>query len=267
MTAAARFDADAVRAALAPAVRARLGVLDVLDRVDSTQAELLRRGRAQQDASVLLADAQTAGRGRRGRAWVSPPDSNLYLSMFRRVSGGVRAQAGLSLALGIAAAEAVRARGPTSGDAAAVRVKWPNDLVADGRKLGGLLVETTGEGDGVVAGLGLNLRMPDSARHDIDQAWIDLAGLGIDVSRAALAAAVIEAWFDAFDQFARDGLAAFRARWERLDALRDAPVRIVGAHGERQGIARGIADSGALQVEIGGAVETVFSGDVSLRRA
>lgn len=257
-----RFDASAIAAELAPGVHARLGALDVRDSIDSTQAELLRRGRAQPDASVLLADEQTAGRGRRGRAWVSPPASNLYLSMFRRVHGGVRAQAGLSLALGIAAAEAVRACGATS-----VLLKWPNDLLADGRKLGGLLVETAGEGDGVVAGIGLNLRMPDAARHDIDQPWIDLATLGVSASRARIAAALIGAWLDAFDTFAAAGLAAFHARWQRLDALRDAPVRIVTERGDRHGIARGIADSGALQVEIDGVLETLFSGDVSLRPA
>lgn len=261
-TASQRFDADAIAAVLSPATCTRLGALEVVDSIDSTQAELLRRGRAQPDASVLLADAQTAGRGRRGRDWISPPGSNLYLSMFRRVSGGVRAQAGLSLALGIAAAEAVRGCG-----AHTVGVKWPNDLVADGRKLGGLLVETLGDGDGVVAGIGINLHLPDAARAAIDQPWTDLATLGVSASRTKVAAAVIDAWFEAFDAFAAAGLAAFATRWSTLDVLRDAPVRLISERGERHGIARGIAPGGALRVEIDGAVEDVFSGDVSLRRA
>jgi biotin-[acetyl-CoA-carboxylase] ligase BirA-like protein len=216
------FDAAGVLAALAPSVRERLGALDVVATIDSTQAELLRRGRAQPDASVLIADTQTAGRGRRGRAWVSPPGANLYLSMFRRVYGGVRAQAGLSLALGVAAADAVRNFGVE-----AVGLKWPNDLLVHGRKLGGLLVETVGDGDGVIAGIGLNLRMPDDARGEIDQPWIDLHSLGAYRSRGlSLAAAVVTAWLDAFDLFARDGFAAFAQRWDRLDTLAGAN----GAH-------------------------------------
>lgn len=257
-----RFDTATLAAALSPSARARAGTLEVRDSIDSTQAELLRRGRAQPDGSVLLADTQTAGRGRRGRVWVSPPGANLYLSMFRRVSGGVRAQAGLSLALGIAAAETVRANASP-----AIGLKWPNDLVADGRKLGGLLVETLGDGDAVVAGIGINLRLPDTAHDAIDQPWTDLAALGCTTSRCELAAALVEAWFAAFDTFATHGLAAFSTRWDALDALRDAPVRVIAERGERTGIARGIAPSGALRVAFDGGTEDVFSGDVSLRRA
>lgn len=256
------FDAASVLAALTPTLRERLGGLDVVATIDSTQAELLRRGRAQPDASVLIADRQSAGRGRRGRAWVSPPGANLYLSMFRRVRGGVRAQAGLSLALGVAAAEAVRGFGID-----AVGLKWPNDLLARGRKLGGLLVETVGDGDGVIAGIGLNLRMPVDAQDAIDQPWIDLSILGAAIPRAQLAAAIVAHWFAAFDEFARDGLAAFAPRWNALDAFADAAVRISAATGDRSGIARGIADDGALRIEIDGRIETVISGDVSLRPA
>lgn len=256
------FDAAGVLAALSPALRGRLGALDVVATIDSTQAELLRRGRAQPDASVLIADAQTAGRGRLGRPWVSPPGANLYLSMFRRVHGGVRAQGGLSLALGVAAAEVLRGFG-----IAAVGLKWPNDLLARGRKLGGLLVETIGDGDGVIAGIGLNLRMPADAQARIDQPWIDLAELGAAIPRAQLAAAVVTHWLAAFDDFARHGLAAFTPRWNALDALADAAVRISTPAGDRNGIARGIAIDGALRFEIDGRIETVISGEVSLRPA
>lgn len=262
MNALETFDADAILQALPHATRIRIGALDVRDSIDSTQAELLRRGRAQPDASVLLADQQTAGRGRRGRTWISPPGANLYLSMFRRVSGGVRAQAGLSLALGVASAEALHAAGID-----AVRLKWPNDLLAHGRKLGGLLVETTGEGDAVIAGIGVNVAMPLEAASEIDQVWIDLATLGVAASRTRLAAAIVDAWMHAFDAFARDGFAAFTHQWNALDAFADAPVRIATAHGDRCGIARGIAANGALRVEIDGVIETFVSGDVSLRPA
>lgn len=262
MTDAGTFDAAALAAALPSAMRARLGALDVHASIDSTQSELLRRGRAQPDGAVCIADTQTAGRGRRGRAWVSPPGANLYLSLFRRVHGGVRAQAGLSLALGVAAAEALRAAGAREAG-----LKWPNDLLARGRKLGGLLVETVGDGDGVVAGIGINVRMPPNAEVAIDQPWIDLATLGVGTTRVALAAQLVTAWMDALDSFAHGGLDAFRARWRALDTLADAPVRIATASGDRHGIARGIAADGALQVEIDGHLERFHSGDVSLRPA
>ena len=124
-------DAMALRVALPAAMVARIGRIDCVAQVDSTNAELLRRGAAQPDLAVLLADAQSAGRGRRGRHWQSPPGANLYASLYWRHRREAQALGGLSVVVGLACAEALQALG-----IAAVRVKWPNDLIAQGRKLG-----------------------------------------------------------------------------------------------------------------------------------
>lgn len=240
------LDARAIAAALAPATRVRLRDVEVVGDIDSTNAELTRRG---VPGLALLAESQSAGRGRRGKAWESPPDANLYLSLSWKVGN----PAGLSLAMGIACAEALRD--------ARVRVKWPNDLVADGRKLGGLLIELAG--NVAVIGLGLNVRMPP--RTAIDQPWIDLAQLGVAASRNDLAARLLDAMVAALVEFDARGFAAFEARWQALDALAGRDVRIASGEHVLHGLATGIASDGGLRVVIDGSERLFHSADVSVR--
>lgn len=241
------LDGAAIAAALASATRTRLRDVEVVDAIDSTNAELLRRSSTR---IALLAGSQSAGRGRRGRAWTSPPGANLYLSL----AWPAPPSPGLPLALGVATAEALA--DPR------IRVKWPNDLVADGRKLGGLLIEASG--GRAVIGLGLNVRMP--AGTSIDQPWTDLATLGAAPSRNALAARVLDAWIAALLAFESEGLAAFGERWARRDALAGERVRVLdGAH-VVHGIARGIAADGALRVDVDGTEARFHSAEVSVRR-
>lgn len=263
------LDADALRAMLSPASRARLSALEVAWSIDSTNSELLRREAPSQGAAVLLAERQTGGRGRRGRAWASPLAAHLYLSLSRQFGGGLARLGGLSLVAGIATAEALRDLG--YGD---VRLKWPNDVVVSGadglRKLGGLLVEGGGEHAGpvrAVIGLGLNVRMPAAAAAAIDQPWCDLASLTpTELSRNAIAAAVLERLLDALDEFDRDGLAPFLPRYAVLDALADRHVRIEGPATNCEGSALGLADDGALRVRLDDGSERSFhSGEVSVR--
>jgi BirA family biotin operon repressor/biotin-[acetyl-CoA-carboxylase] ligase len=221
---------------------------------------LLRRGAAQADRAVLIADAQHAGRGRRGQAWHSPPRANLYLSMHARLHRTPQALAGLSLVVGLATAEALHGLGHRE-----VQVKWPNDLLARGRKLGGVLIELAG--DAALIGLGLNLRMPPDAATAIDQPWIDLATLGGDESRACVAAAVLSAWLDALDLFASEGLAPFLARWETHDALAEREVRVLAGSEQWLGRACGIAADGGLRVRLAHGERVFHSADVSLRAA
>ncbi|MFZ2752194.1 MAG: biotin--[acetyl-CoA-carboxylase] ligase, partial [Lysobacteraceae bacterium] len=193
-----RFDdalnAASLRTQLSATTRTRLATLDIVDRIDSTNSELLRRQTSASGIDALFAEQQTGGRGRHGRFWASPPGSNLYLSLARRFNGGLARLGGLSLVVGIAAADALHALG-----AHAVQVKWPNDLVVDDgdslRKIGGVLIEGgTQEGrPRAVIGLGLNVRMPKDAADTIDQPWTDLHALLGDAlpSRTAIAAAVL----------------------------------------------------------------------------
>ena len=266
------LDALAIRDGMTPAARAHLAALEVVWSIDSTNSELLRRPSPEAGTAVLLAERQTGGRGRRGRAWTSPLAAHVYLSLSRTFGGGLARLGGLSLVAGIAVAEALRASG-----FGAIRLKWPNDLVvADAtgplRKLGGLLVEGGGEHAGparAVIGLGLNVRMPAAAAATIDQPWCDLTGLSVEGApvRNAVVTALLIRLLPALEQFDAAGLAPFLPRYAALDALAAQPVTVHGAHSEHAGIALGLADDGALRVRLAEGGERRFhAGEVSVRR-
>lgn len=256
------LDAACIRADLTQ-VSLTLDSLEVAWEIDSTNAELLRRP-ATGGVQVLIAERQTAGRGRRGRSWKSPLAAHLYLSLQRRFDGGVAALAGLSIAVGVAAAEALRALG-----FATVGLKWPNDLVAGDAKLGGILIEFGGEDAGVVRaviGIGINVRMPEVVGAGIDQAWTDLRQLRAPLpSRNALAAALIVAQVIALEEFANCGLAPFVKRWRALDALGGRAVEVIVGDRREPGIALGIDDRGALRVRHADGEHGYHSAEISVR--
>lgn len=258
------LECDRILQALAPEVHPRIAALEVAWSLDSTNSELLRRQTPAGGAMVLLAEQQTGGRGRRGRAWASPVAANLYLSIARHFSGGLARLGGLSLVAGIAVAEALRAQG-----FADVGLKWPNDLVVDGRKLGGLLVEGGGEHGGpirAVIGIGINVRMPETFAAAIDQPWIDLAAMAASApSRNAIAAQVLTRLLPVLEQFDEEGLAPFLPRYASLDALAGREVLIHSAASTEQGLAEGIAADGALRVRMAGRIRNVHAGEVSVR--
>lgn len=263
------LDADAIRAALPATLRKDVTELDVLWSVDSTNSELLRRTTPARGCAVLLAERQTGGRGRRGRRWASPLAAHIYLSLARGFRGGLARLAGLSLAAGVAAGEALHAQGFGS-----VRLKWPNDLVVTQgdvlHKLGGLLVEGGGETAGScrsVIGLGLNVRMPPELAPTIDQPWIDLAGLAPwPPARGPLAGELLAHLLPALELFEREGLEPFLARYRRLDALAGREVEVREDAQRWSAQALGIAADGALRVrDAGGRERRIHAGDVSVR--
>ncbi|MEE7548888.1 biotin--[acetyl-CoA-carboxylase] ligase, partial [Xanthomonas sp. Kuri4-1] len=174
--------------------------------------------------------------------------------------------AGLSLAMGVAVAEALRASG-----FAGVGLKWPNDLVDDGRKLGGLLIEGGGEVGGparAVIGLGINVHMPAAFAAAIDQPWVDLDTLaGSAVSRNRIVAALLGTLLPALEQFDARGLAPFLPRYAALDVLSGRPVQIEEAGVLHRGVALGLAGDGALRVDLDGTVRAFHAGEVSVRPA
>lgn len=250
-----------IRGQLSAAARARLDRLDVLQETDSTSA-WLRRHRAPGQTWACLAERQTAGRGRRGRAWVSPFAGNLYLSLGWRFEGGPAALGPLSLVAGAATAEAIEAE-----TGVAVGLKWPNDLYIGDRKFGGLLVEMAGEPAGpcdIVLGVGINLHMPEAAARGIDQPWTDLGRhAATPPGRNRLAAAVLEALLQALPMAGDAG--HWLAAWRQRDCLRDRPVRVCEGERIREGIARGIDDQGALLLEEPQGLRPVAAGEVSIR--
>lgn len=258
------LEADAIVDAMPTALRAGVASLEIAWSLDSTNSELLRRDTPTLGAAVLLAERQSGGRGRRGRSWASPLAAHLYLSVARQFSGGLARLGGLSLVAGVAAAEALHQAGH-----AGVQLKWPNDLVVEDRKLGGLLVEGGGEHAGpvrAVVGLGVNVRMPARTADAIDQPWVDLAGLAdVPPSRNRLAARLLSHLLPALDQFDADGLAPFLARYARLDALAGRGVAVHAGETKHFGTAIGIGADGALQVRVGGEERFFHAGEVSVR--
>jgi BirA family biotin operon repressor/biotin-[acetyl-CoA-carboxylase] ligase len=261
------LDETAIRGDLAAAVDRRLGALDVHWELDSTSSELQRRGMAAPDFSVVLAETQTAGRGRRGRSWLSPPGLNVYLSCLKRFEAGFASLSGLSLATGVIVLRALHALG-----VAGARLKWPNDVLAEGGKLAGILVELSGEYQGpcaAVIGIGLNLRLTPALREQAGQPVSDLADLsrGMPPDRNRAVAALVTSLVEGLDQFEREGFAAFVDEYAEYDALRGIPLRISGANGELDGIGAGIDARGALQLQTSAGLQRIDSADVTVRRA
>lgn len=263
------LNAASLRAALPATTQSRIASLDIVDSIDSTNSELLRRETPAQGIAALFAEHQTGGRGRQGRVWASPPGSNLYMSVARRFDGTLARLGGLSLVAGIAAAEALHALG-----AGTVRVKWPNDLVViDGDcllKLGGVLVEANLQNGRprAVLGLGLNLQMPAATAANIDQPWTDLRALLGEVlpTRNRVAATVLAALAEGLDRFDAEGLAPFLPRFAALDALRGAEVTATIGDRTHAGVAGGIADDGALRLRTEDGELLLRAGEVSVRR-
>ena len=258
------LDPSLIRAELDPLLRRRLGGIDVHWQIDSTNSAMLRAAAAgAPDLCVCLAETQTAGRGRRGRRWQSPLGGNVYFSLLRRFSQGMGALAGLSLVAGIALVEALGDCGVRG-----LGLKWPNDVLADNRKLAGILVELGGEFLGpchAVIGIGINVRLPADAA--IGQPHIDLAELraGAPPSRNRLVAQLLTRLTEALDRFAAHGFAAFTDSYARHDLLAGLAVRVLGADGPRDGVAAGVDERGALLVHHGHAMMRYDSAEVTVR--
>lgn len=257
------LSAERIRADLPSGCREHLKTLTVLDQVDSTNTWLATQSAAL--PAACLAEFQTAGRGRRGRQWFSPFGANLYLSLawqFEDLPPGFTA---LGMTTAVAAVKAL-ARFGIGG----VAVKWPNDLIAGGRKLGGILVDMQGEPPArarAVIGVGINVRMPETGPEQIDQPWVDIATLTGPAApgRNALAAALIAELMAALELFAARGFPAFAADWRALDL---AAGHTVSLHHQEQiiiGTALGVDDDGALLLRVGGDTRRFVSGDISLR--
>ncbi len=258
------LDQDLITKALTPSCQKSL-VLKVVDEVDSTNAEVMRMlAQGEVSTPVVTAEAQTAGRGRRGQLWLSPPGENIYLSLGLSLSGGFAAVDGLSLVLGVAVAQTLERVG-----AQRVGLKWPNDIFIDGVKAGGILVELQGqlqEGNvNAIVGVGLNVHMTQSPT--IDQPWTSLVLARPQVlwSRNALVAHLIAAIIEASEKFQNVGLVGFRDAWQSRDVF--IGKHLVARNGELQGVGQGIDDNGNYLLCAAQGTLAVRSGEISLRVA
>jgi BirA family biotin operon repressor/biotin-[acetyl-CoA-carboxylase] ligase len=259
------LDASRIAAAVSPEQRDRVGEIEVLWQIDSTNSALARGATSSSSPRACLAEIQTHGRGRRGRAWQMPLAGGLALSFFRRFEGGMASLSGLSLLAGIAV---LRALGDCGVQGAGL--KWPNDVVVEGRKLAGILVELGGDALGpchAIIGIGINLRIDPMHGAAIDQPWSDLATLTGEriPSRNLLAGRVLSRLAEALDTFASAGFSAFESEYAGYDALRNRPIAVLSGGDSWVGIAKGVNSRGALRAERDGVEIELDSADVRVR--
>ncbi len=231
--------------------------------IDSTNQYLFDNIDKLQSGDACIAEYQSAGRGRRGRKWFSPFGTNLYLSLYWCLEQGPAAANGLSLVIGIVMAEVLHQFGAVN-----VRVKWPNDLYLNDRKLAGILVELigkTGDAAKIVIGAGINLSMNKSDQSMIDQDWINLQDAEVNIDRNELSATIINQLRKTLPEFERYGLAPFTERWTALDNFINRPVKLLIGNREELGIARGIDSMGGLLLEQNGVIKSHIGGEISLR--
>ena len=263
------LDGQAITGALAVAARPHLSNIHVFQTIDSTNTyarELAEKSSV--SGLVILAEQQTAGRGRRGKNWVSPFAANIYLSIVWDFEKGAQELEGLSLAVGVAVRRALIAHGVQG-----VKLKWPNDIYVEQKKLGGILLEMIGDPAGhcsVVIGVGLNVSMPVSQASAIDQDWTDVATELQDKlpARNKLAAELISEILPLLSTFQAQGFAAYRDEWQAADAFYGQTALISTPKQSIAGIVKGVDINGALRLELdGGNIESFIGGELSLRLA
>jgi BirA family biotin operon repressor/biotin-[acetyl-CoA-carboxylase] ligase len=236
--------------------------VEVVAETGSTNADLLARAATLQFPLLLVAENQTAGRGRAGRSWLSSAGGSLTFSLAWHFDGGPQRLAGLPLAVGVALAETLARLGVP------VQLKWPNDLLKDGNKLAGILIETQAASAGgtwTVIGIGLNLVMPDELEERIGRTVAAVPWLA-QMDRDTLMAALLDGLAGALHEFAAGGFAAFAGRWNLRHAYQGHTVRIID-RGEvlHEGVAAGVDDAGRLLLDTDAGRVTIVAGDVSLR--
>jgi BirA family biotin operon repressor/biotin-[acetyl-CoA-carboxylase] ligase len=260
------LERETILAAIGPDSRPLLRELTIVHEIESTNRFLLQQAASViPSGTVCLAEYQSAGRGRRGRQWQSPYGSSMALSLLWRFQEGTSRLAGLSLAVAVALMRMLEEQGLTGAG-----IKWPNDILFEGHKLAGILLDVAGESNGpcyVVIGVGVNCRLSAQQAAMIDQPWTDLWQAGIHVGRNHLTGRLLHHLLLALNLYQHEGLDAFRQSWQKWDLTRDKAVAIHHGDEVRHGIARGIDENGLLRVEHREGVRNYASGEVSLRAA
>ena len=262
------LDADNISSEVARQTATRIDSIHVFHALDSTNNWLREQSlNGAPSGTVCLAEMQHAGRGRRGRGWVSPYAANLYLSLLWRSPAGAAALSGLSLVAGIAVLRCLQAWGVESAG-----LKWPNDILVKDSKLAGILIDVIGETSGpcaVILGIGLNVCMPQLAGAEIDQSWTDLHRLTgrRDLSRNRLAAGLLDQLLPAVAEFEASGLQPFLEEWRGYDVVDGCQIDVHLPNETVTGMACGIDEGGALLVETVHGRRHFASGEVSVRVA
>lgn len=259
------LDRDVFEPLLSSLVASSLTRIEMALSLESTNT--LAAAEAQQGlchGRLYVAERQTAGRGRRGRVWASPFARNLYFSLTWSFSGGAAALEGLSLVVGLALRNGLADLGLNG-----VQLKWPNDLLCQGRKLAGVLLEMSGDATGpcqVVIGAGVNVAMPEAEAVAVDQPWIDLQQIaGASLDRNRVLAVLLNALVPALQLFEQQGFAPFREAWQQHNAYQGRPVRLATERFSEQGVCVGVDAKGALLLTTESGTKAFHGGELSLR--
>jgi len=235
----------------------------VHETIDSTNAEALRQiSKGQLAPFIVLAERQSAGRGRRGRLWVSPFAENLYYSLVLRVEGGMRQLEGLSLVVGLAVMRTLQSFGVKD-----VGLKWPNDVLIRGQKVTGILLELVGDPADVchvVLGIGINVNMQSNG--DVDQQWTSIKReVGAAIDRNRLVAVLNQQLHHELARHRRYGFAAFQEEWERSHVWQGRQVSLIAGSSQIHGVVLGVDGQGGLRLEVDGVEKSFSGGELSLR--
>lgn len=242
-----------------------LEALEIFDSISSTNDYLLQIRPPINTA--CFAETQTAGRGRRGRSWISPFAKNIYLSLLWTFPSDPSVLTGLSLAIAVSLVETLR----TFGIVKNLGIKWPNDILSDHQKLAGILVEIAGEAQSnchAVIGIGVNVDMGSHPKADhIGQTWTDLRTLyEAPIDRNQIAGLLLNDLIKNVEVYQTLGFSAFIERWQQLDLTENKPVSIITPTHTITGIGRGIHKNGQFMIENeSGVIQYFSSGEVSLR--
>ncbi len=264
----------AINSFLTPNVHCFIKQLEIHDSINSTNSYLSEKSRLNNTETgnstgiVCLAEYQTAGRGRRGRDWVSPFGSNIYLSILWTFQNGSASINGLSLAVGVAVIRALNDFGIED-----VGLKWPNDIYWQGKKLAGILIEVSGEVGGAcnaVVGLGLNLYVPEEKAKSISQDWVDLSQIISNnpaTIRNKLTATLLNYLMPTIANFEKDTLESYLKEWRYFDCMKGKEVNLFMGKQVYTGVVKGIDDNGLLLLSNDkGELKTFTSGEVSFRQ-
>ncbi len=232
---------------------------------NSTNQYLLDEMKTLESGQSCFAEYQTSGRGRRGRSWVSPFGSNIYFSLYWKLESGLAGAMGLSLAVGIAVIDALESLGCKG-----LKLKWPNDVYWNEKKLAGILIELSAQSGGaahVVIGVGINVDLNDRFNSEIGQPWTDLKEvLSKEQQRNKLANALLKSMYQVMNEFQMSGLRPFIDKWKRLDNFLDKTITLqVGSTGVT-GVCKGIDEQGAILLEINREIKSFIGGEISIRK-
>ncbi len=260
------FDKQKISAQLSRQAKSAIAELLVYDQIASTNRYLVEQSQNGAPSGLIcLAEYQSAGKGRRGRQWVSPFGHNIYLSLLWRYQCGPSVISAVSLVVGIALIRVLRNLGIDE-----IGLKWPNDIYWRNKKLGGILVEVSGESEGpcaVVIGLGLNVFLSVEQAAGITQDWVDLSEILADAalpSRNELAARIIDELIGIVHRFEQEGIGGYVEEWRRYDCMLGKSVVLQTGNQQISGIVSGIDDSGLLKLQhIDGSIRVYSSGEVS----